>query len=197
MASGRTTLTKPDIAGCLELYAEEIAKLVADGRYVKTNIGSFYLCASGKLESADQAFTPGTGEGAHALRLHFRPERSFEAALCSKASVERGRRYDRNRPVIDSVLSVKSETEMSASAGDFLRIEGQRLKFDKTKSEEGLFFVNGEETRAAQYASIQPSLVIAQVPPELKPGAYLVAIRSYEGGKDLHEGRAEKSFTIV
>jgi hypothetical protein len=77
MASGRTTLTKPDITGCLELFAEELMKLVADGKYVKTRIGSFYLCAMGKLDSADQAFTPREGANSHDLRLRFRPDRSI------------------------------------------------------------------------------------------------------------------------
>ena len=196
MAAGRTTLTKPDIAGCLELFAEEVSRLVADGKYVKTGLGAFYLCASGKLDAPDQAFTPGSSESAHALRLHFRPDRGFEAELCSKAAVERGKRYDRNLPVIYKALCVKTEAEMSAGPGDFLRIEGQRLKFDKANAAEGLFFVNGEETRAAQYASVQPSLVIAEVPPGLKPGSYILAMRSNQGGKDLHEGRAAKPFIV-
>jgi hypothetical protein len=146
MATGRTTLTKPDIAGCLQLFTEEIAKLVADGKYVKTTLGAFYLCASGNLDSPDQDFAPGKGDGSHALRLHFRPARDFEAELRAKAAVERGKNYDRRTPVIYKALSVKSEADMSSGAGDFLRIEGQRLKFDKANAAEGLFFVNGTET---------------------------------------------------
>jgi len=197
MAAGRTTLTKPDIAGCLQLFTEEVAKLVADGKYVKTNLGAFYLCASGNLDSPDQDFTPGMGDGSHALRLHFRPAKDFETELRAKAAVERGKNYDRHTPVIYKALSVKSESVMSSGPGDFLRVEGQRLKFDKANPAEGLFFVNGTETRAAQYASIMPSLVIAQVPPELKAGTYVLAVRSLQGGKDLCEGRAAKPFTVA
>lgn len=175
--TGRTTLTKPDIAGCLQLFTEEVAKLVADGRRVKTKLGTFYLCASGKLDARDQSFTPGEGEGSHALKLHFRADKGFELEVCAKAAVERGKHYDRYTPTIDKAVSVKSEAEMSSGAGDFLRIEGERLKFDKANAAEGLFFVNGEETRAAQYARIMPSLLIAQVPPELKAGSYVLAVQ--------------------
>ena len=197
MATGRTTLTKPDITGCLELFAEEIAKLVADGKRVKTALGSFYLCASGSLGSHDQAFTPGEGELDHALRLHFRPERSFEAGICAKAQVSRGKKYDKAQPAILSAISVKTETPMSAAAGDFIRVEGERLKFDKANESEGVFFVNGSETRAAQYASISPSLVIAQVPSDIAAGSYLLALRSMAGSKTLHEGRASKNFVVA
>jgi hypothetical protein len=148
MAKGRTTLTKPDITGCIELLLEEIAKLVADGKYVKTPIGSFYLCASGKLDSLDQAFTPGDGEGAHVLKLHFRADRAMEAELAAMAKIERGERFDRNEPIIFSSSSVKNDGEMKAGAGDFIRVAGQRLKFDKANEKEGLFFLNGVETRA-------------------------------------------------
>jgi hypothetical protein len=196
MAAGRTTLTKPDIAGCLELFTEEVAKLVADGRRVKTKLGTFYLCASGKLDARDQSFTPGEGQGSHALKLHFKPDREFEAGICAGVELARGKRYDRCTPTIDSAVSVKSDAEMSAGPGDFLRVEGEKLKFDKANAAEGLFFVNGQETRAVQYARIQPSLLIAQVPPELGPGSYSLVVRSMQGTKELHEGRAAKPFVV-
>jgi hypothetical protein len=197
MATGRTTLTKPDISGCLELFMEEIAKLVADGKRVKTGLGSFYLCASGSLGSHDQAFTPREGELDHALNLHFRPERGFESDICSKVQLARGKNYDKAQPAILSAASVKTDAPMSAAPGDFIRVEGQRLRFDKANQEEGLFFVNGHETRAVQYATVSPSLVIAQVPPDLAAGSYLLALRSMAGSKSLHEGRAKANLVIA
>ena len=196
MASGRTTLTKPDIAGCLELLTEEVMKLVADGKYVKFPLGSFYLCAAGKLDSADQAFTPQDSSSEHALRLHFRADRSIETQLLAMARVERGASFDRSAPLIKGAVSVRSETDMRALPGDFLRVSGERLKFDKSQDNTGLFFVNGHETRAIQYASITPPLVIAQVPPELVAGEYQLAFRSYQGGKALHECRCPTPFIV-
>jgi hypothetical protein len=196
MASGRTTLTKPDISGCLELFVEEIAKLVADGKYVKTPLGAFYLCASGKFDAPDEAFTPGEGESSHDVKLHFRAEKSLEAQILTKVKIERLARFDRNAPTIYSSASVKTDQEMRAGAGDFIRVQGSRLKFDKANAAEGLFFINGEENRAAQYATILPGLVIAQVPPGLMAGDYTLAVRSMQGGKELHEGRFATLFTV-
>jgi len=197
MAGAHSTLTKPDIAAGQELMNTELVKLLADGKFVKLGFGALYVCAAGKLDSLDQAFSPGSADGSHTLSIHFRVDRDFEAAVCSKVVVERGPRYDRNAPFINAVIGVKSESAAGAAPGEFVRVEGQRLKFDRSVAAEGLFFIDGAETKAVQYASITPSLVIAQVPPDLKPGNYVVVLRSSQGRKDLHEGRLEKTFTIA
>jgi len=54
MAQDRTTLSKPDIAGCMQLFVGELISQVADGKHVKTAIGAFYLSAGGKLSTPDQ-----------------------------------------------------------------------------------------------------------------------------------------------
>jgi hypothetical protein len=169
---------------------------VADGKYVKTPMGAFYLCASGKLESPDQAFTPKDGSSAHDLRFRFRADRDLEAELLAKAKVERGERFDRSLPLVFSACSVKTGSDMRARAGDFLRVAGQRLKFDPAQEEEGLFFIDGSESRSLQYASIAPGLVIAEVPPGLAAGQYVLALRSRQGGKTLHEGRSNQPFVV-
>ena len=196
MAKGRTTLTKPDIAGCIQLFLEEIEKLVADGKFVKTPLGSFYLCASGKMETPDQAFTPGEGENDHSIRLHFRADRAIEADIQTMAKIERRQRFDRNAPLVFGSKSVKTDADMKASVGDFIRVVGQRLKFDKANETEGLFFVNGAEHRSTQYAEVMPGLIIAEVPPGIAAGTYNLVVRSRQGGKDLHEGRHPQLFTI-
>ena len=88
MATGRTTLSKPDITGCLQLMVEEIVNLVVDGKHVKTPFGAFYLSASGKLDTVAQPFSPGTGTLDHALSLHFRTNKAIEAAMKTRARWE-------------------------------------------------------------------------------------------------------------
>lgn len=196
MAAGHTTLGKPDIKACSELFLEQMIKLLAEGKYVKTSLGAFYLCASGTFDSLDESFTPSSGSNNHMLRLHFRPDKAVEEQIRLKAEVERGERYDRLAPIIFASTSVKMEASMKAQAGEFIRVDGQRLKFDKTKEDEGLFFVNGSEKRAAQYASIVPSLLIAEVPMDIAAGSYNLVVRSRQGGSDLHEGRHASLFII-
>jgi hypothetical protein len=50
IVSARTTLTAPDIVACLRLLTETVSNLVADGNFVKTELGDFYLCAKGSID---------------------------------------------------------------------------------------------------------------------------------------------------
>ena len=43
MSRARTTLSKPDLVACLALWTEMVSEIVADGKFVKTPLGDFYL----------------------------------------------------------------------------------------------------------------------------------------------------------
>ena len=51
MATGRTAITKTDLAGAFQLLSEELHKAVSEGYVVKLPFGSFYLSASGTFSS--------------------------------------------------------------------------------------------------------------------------------------------------
>ena len=59
MSKARTTLTAPDIVACLRLLTETVSELVADGNFVKTGLGDFYLCAVGTIDNTEESFRPG------------------------------------------------------------------------------------------------------------------------------------------
>jgi len=197
LAEGNTTLTRPDAACNMELLVEKIAKLVADGKFVQTPLGSFYLCASGTLSSADQAFTPRTEGSNHDLQMHFRPNRALGVKLVAMAKLERGVHIDRNSPFIVTAKTIRTKTENTGTPGELVRLEGERLSFDDQNEATGLFFVNGKETRSEYYVDIKPGHVIAEIPPTLTPGSYSLVIRSVADGTKIREGRHEPIFTVV
>ena len=198
MASGRTTLTKPDITGCLELFSEELIKLVADGKHVKTPIGSFYLAASGRLEAKNQAFTPGIGTLDHALTLHFRTNKAVEDKIKSQARWERVETFDTTAAAIDGYSVVARASGENARAGDTLRITGRRLKFDPADAECGVFLESsGGVWRAAVYADIAPSKVIATLPADVPAGTYDFMVVTTPNGKDLKTGYYDKPVVIA
>jgi hypothetical protein len=69
MSRSRTTLSKPDIIACMKLLTETISALVADGNFVKTPLGDFYLCAVGTGDQPDDPFTPDNERSGHGVRL--------------------------------------------------------------------------------------------------------------------------------
>lgn len=198
MASGRTTLTKPDIIATNELFKEELAKLLEDGKAVKTPIGTFFITAKGLLDSLDQSFTPSDQNSGHQICVHYKPDPDFLTEIRNNVKIVRTEHIDKTCPSLSSAVSVRTSEDMKAKPSDFIRIAGLRLKFDKTVEATGVFFVNGKETRAAQYASITPTLVIAEVPPGLESGPYALVVRSLPVGcKDVKEGRAQAPFVVA
>lgn len=198
MAKGRTTLSKPDITGCLQLFVEELIRLVADGRHVKTPVGAFYLSASGKLETKNQAFTPGSGTLDHELTLHFRTNKNVEAEMKSKARWERIESFDTTASVIDAVTVVGRSAGSAAQSGDTLRISGRRMKFDANDTSCGLFLESASGSyRAVVYPDITPSKLIAILPTSIPAGNYDLFITTKPNGKDLKEGYYDEPFVIA
>ncbi len=197
MASGRTTITKPDLAGAFELLSEELHKAVAEGYVVKLPFGSFYLSASGTFDRLDEPFVYGQEGSNHDLRLHFRANRAEEIDIARDARIQRELYQDKTTPIVFSATSIQTEEALVATRGDFFRIEGNHLKFDKTNAELGVWFKNGEEHRSAVYATINPGTVIAQIPQDLPPGQYSLIIRTAPNDKDIKESRLATPVSIV
>jgi hypothetical protein len=198
MASGRTTLTKPDITGCLQLFVEEITRLVADGKHVKTPVGSFYLAASGRLETKNQPFTPGIGTLDHELALHFRSNKDVEAKMKSQAKWERVESFDTSAAAIDDYSVVARSAGENARAGDTIRITGRRLKFDSKNTACGVFLESDSERwRCTVYADITPSKLIATLPVDVPADTYDLVVTTMPNGKDLKDGYYDKAFIVA
>jgi nucleoid DNA-binding protein len=197
MASGRTTLSKPDITGCLQLFLEEVIEKTADGKHVKTPFGSFYLSANGRFEEKNQPFTPGIGNLGHAFTLHFRTNKTVEAKIISQARWERIENFDKSTASIDQISVIGREPGENAHAGDTIKITGRRLKFDTADTSCGVF-LNSDTTswRAAVYADIAPSKVIAALPADIPAGTYELTIITMPNGKDLKSSILTEPFII-
>jgi hypothetical protein len=193
MAQGRTTLTKTEILGCMQLYGEELVKLLSEGRAVKTPTGSFFLSAAGSMDSLDESFLPSDLSRNHDVRLHHRTGKSFEDSILAKLVIVREERPDFGVPNIRAVRAAGSETPDSIHPGDIVEIRGLRLRFDQKDANQGLFFVDGAgaETRATLYPMNRPGTVMACVPETLAAGSYTLALRAAVNGKDVRETRLE------
>ena len=190
---GRTTLTRTDIIAAMQLFSEELGRQLAEGKSVKTPVGSFYLCASGSMATPDEAFTPSDKSTNHELRIHFRPESGFEADVRDAVRVVRVDVPDQGAPRVRSAFSSDSSGPNVTRAGDIINVHGFSLKFDPANPQEGLFFIDssGAETRSSLYGLVLPKSIVAGVPAGLVGGGYAIAVRSLSPGKLLREGRLE------
>lgn len=190
MSKGRTALSKIEIIGAMQLFIEELIKLLADGKAVKTPAGLFYPCAGGSMDSPKDDFLPADTSTNHELRIHFRPDSALEKFVVENANLIRSDIADLSAPKVRSAFSSETSEIGATKLGDILNVYGYNLKFDRANTLEGLFFIDqtGAETRATIYSQILPKTIAAAVPSSLTPGIYTLAVRSFANGKTLHEG---------
>lgn len=186
MAKGRTTLTKTDIVAAMQLYKEELQRQLAEGKTVKTPTGSFFLCAGGTMENLDESFLPWDKANNHEIRLHHKPERSFETAIKEGLKTVREEKPDLGAPSITLVRSTAEDGATGIHPGDIVQVRGLRLRFEAKDPNQGIFFVadSGAEVRSPFYPMILPRTILASVPQTLAPGLYAVEVRAAVNGKD-------------
>lgn len=192
-----SSLTRSDILSCCTLLASTIYDLVQDGKYVNTFMGSFYMSASGTLDSVTEAFQPGSESNDHDVRLHHRPPRKVQTMLRMNTKIERLEHFDKRMAAIWSACSTTDDAPDQAKPGESVQIVGERMSFDKKDPRQGVFFINGEAMRSAIYHVTKNQLIAAAIPPELEKGAYMLVVRTMPNGKDIVEGRYKKEFMIV
>jgi hypothetical protein len=198
MAAGRTTLSKTDIIAVFQLAREELGRLLAEGRYVCTPLGAALPVAKGKFLSPSDPFLPKNPGSGHELRIEFRIDPAIEAKALASVQCLRDKEGDRRLPRILDVTFLPSGSDGQAGAVRFLRVTGKRMKFDAANCELGLFFrdESGVETRAEVYALVQPSTVIAVVPPALGRGGYRLIVRTVSAGGERLEDMAMEPLWI-
>lgn len=199
MARGRTTLTRTEVTGAMQLFKEELLRLLAEGKAVKTPTGTFYFSASGSLASLDASFVPDSQGTNHDVRLHHKVDKAFENAAKLELSIDRDERPDFSVPVLNTIAiagDLPAGTPLRPS--DTAEVKGLRLRFDAADPNQGLFFVDssGAETRSSRYTLILPGTLHAIVPAGLAAGVYKVKLRAAVNGKDVTEGICKETVTI-
>ncbi len=192
MAAGRTALSQIEILGAMRLYKEELQKQLAEGRTVKTPTGSFYMSASGSMESIDESYLPNDQTNNHEVRLHHKPESDFENAIRASLAIVREEKPKLGVPNPLAVQAAGEDSGLIRPSGMVL-VKGMRLRFDPKDAAQGVFFADeaGVEVRSSFYPLILPGSVLASVPEALAAGTYAIAVRAAVNGKDVTVGRFE------
>lgn len=195
MAQSRTTLSAPDLGAAFALISETVERLVAEGKFVKTPLGDYYVTATGSADTRAEHFEPHRKSSGHGLRLRFRPTRDAEARISRAVTVKRDDHSFNLLPC--PVRLVPVDVDAGFRAGAFASLSGIRLGFDHTDERLGIFFEPYSRTgtqadapvlRASIYASVKPRLVIFQLPAELACGEYRLSVRSATRAGTLRQG---------
>ncbi|HUX39960.1 MAG TPA: DUF4469 domain-containing protein [Rectinemataceae bacterium] len=189
MARARTTLSKPDILAVVTLYSEIVTSLVADGKFVKTPLGDYYLTAVGGVLDATGKRDKGTESSGPDLRLRFRPARHTELLISKTASVQREAEGPRMSPLPLAVAPPDSASGFAA--GGTARLIGKRLAFDASDQAQGVFLIASDRTatRCSSYLHLKPSVVIFRLPENLASGHYALEVRGATRAGTPRSGR--------
>lgn len=195
-----TTLTKADVAAVLQVYAEVISELTADGCAVNTPLFNTSFSVGGVFNGMSDSFD----KARHTVSVNVSAGTALREAVKSiKTEKTEGNNTD---PYITEVTDVVSGTVNSTlTAGGILRLTGARLKFDASDETQGVFFVpeaGGDVVRCTVVAENKPARVMVMIPQGIAAGVYYAELRSRfmgnsQAGKTLKTGRFAKSLEVV
>jgi HU domain fused to wHTH, Ig, or Glycine-rich motif/Domain of unknown function (DUF4469) with IG-like fold len=187
---GRTTLSTADVQAAVTALTEEIRTVLTRGdTAVIDGLVTFNVSLSGNFATPDATISRDTAQ----LSLFIQTDSRFQAAIVAAVSYERVVR-DIKGPIITSFYDVATAAFDRYTPGSIIRLQGDHLKFDLTKPDEGLFLRNGgDEMRASVYSNAGARQLDALVPATLTGVVQVVVRARYTPNGDLREGRYQRT----
>ena len=152
---------------------------------------------TGTFDGITAAFTP----AANGVDVRARCGSTVRDYVIASASVERVY-LSKPAPTPMSYADLGSgTTDTTATSGHIGTLSGQRLKFDASATDEGVFLVplaGGAEVKVTAVQSDLPREVVFLVPGLTAGAAYYIEVRARLNGSDeLRTGRLEKPLTAA
>ncbi len=170
----KTALTGHDLKFALSALIEEVAAALAAGNTVVIDgLVTLYVSLSGSFDTPDQVITRETAQ----LNIVAQGEKTLKTAVTGQAT------YDREigeikRPIIQSFLDVATKTYDRYTPGSIVRLEGDNLKFDPERADEGVFVHDGAvETRLTVYSVAGNRQTDTLIPGDVS-GALTITVRT-------------------
>ena len=192
MANG-TALEPADMRAAISRLSEALVFYLQQGGKVTTPFGTFHLSARGTYIDGE---TPRVET--RNLGVNFRPASELLHSLRHSTKIVMEGRMGRQLPLITSVTNAEVDGQINAGrAGQMVKIQGDRLSFDRKDDETGVFLVaeDGTDHRMEVYTragSSQVDFKIAKVP----VGAYTLEVRTRPTDKDVWVGLSPEPFAV-
>jgi hypothetical protein len=190
----RTSLSTGDVRSAVTALIEEVrGTLSAGDTAVIDGLATFTLSLSGSFATPDATISRDSAQ----LNLVVQGDVRLQAAIAAAASYER-LVFDTKTPIVSSFYNVATSSFDSYTPGSIVRLQGDHLKFDAAKPDEGIFLrADASETRLAVYSTIGPRQLDALVPPTLNGMQQVIVRTRYTPNGELREGRLPRSISQV
>lgn len=187
---GNPTVNEAGLLAVLTEHTDAVINLLLQGYSVYTPIGYIRLSIKGGFDSKTDLFDPSR----HTLELNITPNSELRETVQRRAEMQKVENV-KPRPSIDSFTNVNTDDiDTLVTPGGMGQLAGRYLKFDATDPQQGIFFVNGSETRV-EVMGRNTSTELVFINPTLDPGQYVLEVRS-AFGKQLRSGRLYPLLTV-
>jgi hypothetical protein len=179
------SLTDAAVLGILELFMEEVTKILEEGGSVTTPLFKAQCSIAGKFTGPEDYFL----QNRHQVKVNLSPG----ILLKEMASQARPHKTDGHlpRPLVEVFSDMGSGNNNSAlTPGGPAFIKGARLQFDADDPEQGIFFEDGARQlfKATQVLRNVYSQLVLMVPSNLPGGTYRLLVNSKLKTKQLRSG---------
>jgi len=188
-----SSLNEVDASLAVNAVFEQIYEELLAGNNVITPMCNIRLSIAGVFDGDQMDFNPEY----HKINLNFSPGVNFrkltqEVKLKKMAAADILPELDLFE---DSETASKNEKITPGKGGI---VKGSKLKIDKDKADEGLFFIAADNTehKVTTYMRNMPSELIFTIPDGLTAGKYSLEIRTYLEGKTLRTGQLDYELTV-
>ena len=186
------TMTEEEMYGAYSSIEKALVEIISQGGSVQLSIFNTAFSISGVFDNDEEPFT----EGKHKLNLNMYAGSSLvKAAQKNRLKRTKANEYTSEPAKVEDIAS--QTTNEVITPGNMACLKGEKLKFDPTQADEGLYLVNdrGQATKAEHIARNMPGELVFLVPAKLARGNYWLEVRN-RGYQELTTGRLKYPVTV-
>ena len=187
---GNPAVSEAALEAVLKEYIKGVINLLLQGYTVCTPIGYISLSIKGGFNSK----IDGYDKERHTLEVNIQVSPYLRDSVRSQANLQKVESHT-PEPALDIFTNVNTDDiDSIVTPGGMGQVIGRRLKFDQTDPNQGIFFINGSETRVEIVGKNKGAELMFLIP-NLDPGQYALEVRS-AFGQEIRSGRLATLLTV-
>ena len=195
MLSMGSTVTKSDLLAVLSLLDEAALALLVEGYRVDiAGIVDLYPRMQGVFDGPTDSFN----QSRHTLSVNASATPGFIARMRADARVQKEEAVTPTPSPLRFVDGSSNAMNDVVTASSIGTVNGSRLKYDATATDEGIFFIasaDGAETKVATVSINKPGQLVFLIP-ALASGVYRLEVRARMRGTDLRSGTLDANLIV-
>jgi predicted histone-like DNA-binding protein len=192
--AAKTSLSPSDINGVVTALIEEVTQALVAGNTAEIDgLVSFVPTLTGSFETQDYVVTRANAQ----LKISTQENQTLRGNVAAQATYIREPSVVKI-PAIASFFDVATQTYDQYTPGSIIRLEGENLKFNLAKPDEGVFVhASVPEVRLTVYSMAGPKRIDALIPADLTGNLTVLVRTRYTPEGDLRQGTYHRTVTKV